>query len=303
MTWWRRCATGPPAGPADGWPMDESVLNGALDALYGGARDDFVAERDRRVKELKAAGQRGEAQALKVARKPTVPAWAVDQLARRRPDAIARLLDVGQRLRNAQRRATSGRGADELRTGTQELRALVRDLTGDAADILTRVGTSPATHTDDIERTLFTAAVTPEHHDTLRRGIFDRPLAAAGFGGVEGLLVAPPPAGDDGQQPTGQRRDAGHTTDARGEQADEQRRREEERRRAQERRRLERQQRDLESSRADQQRRVDRAEDKTAQLRGRLERAETVADEERDELGRIEAEMSAVAEQLDTYSE
>lgn len=259
--------------------MDDELLAHHLDALYGAAREDFVDERDRRVRELRDADRRDTSRVLAKARKPTVPAWAVDQLARREADRVAELVAAGQELRDAQRRAASGRGGDALKAASRRIRDQVSDLRRAAADIISASGASPASHLEDVERTLFTAAVTPEHHDALRRGILDRPLEGAGFGGVEGLLVAPAPAGD-------------------GDADAEERRSEEERRRTAERRRLRRQQRDLERSRDDQQGRVERAETKAQQLRARAEQAAVSLQEERDELDRVATALAGVEDEL-----
>lgn len=268
--------------------MDDDLLADHLQELYGAAREDFIEERDRRVRQLRDDGHREESQALGKARKPTVPAWAVDQLARRERDRIDELLAAGQDLRDAQRRASSGRGADGLRTATRRLRDLVSDLRGTAADVISAAGASPSSHLEDVERTLFTGAVTPAHHEALRRGTLDRPLEGAGFGGVEGLLVAPPVEDDD----------TGASGDDEGRQREEERRREEERQRKAARRRLERQRRDLQRSLADQEGRAERARDKAEQLRARAEAAEAAQAEEEAERERIAAELATVEEEL-----
>lgn len=276
--------------------MDEDLLARQLDALYGVAREDFVDERDRRVRELLDAGHGEEGRALGKARKPTVPAWAVDQLARRESGTVEELLVAGQRLRDAQRRAASGRGADELRTATGRVRDLVSDLRRAGADVIAGSGGSPSGHLEDVERTLFTAAVTPEHHDLLRRGVLDRPLEGSGFGGVEGLLVAPPTKAPADGVPGGGRDAA--DDEAQEARADEERRRELERREAAERRALRRQRDDLRRSLADQEARVGRAADKAEQLRTRAEAAETARAADAAERDRIAAELEQVEAEL-----
>ena len=56
--------------------------------LYGLPLDEFTAERDAVAKRLRADGEREEAARIKKLRKPSVPAWAVNQAAR--ADAKAR---------------------------------------------------------------------------------------------------------------------------------------------------------------------------------------------------------------------
>lgn len=278
--------------------MDDDRLASEQDAIYGLPLDEFVEERDRRAKALRADGLREEAAALKGARKPTVPAWAVDRLARERPDEVGRLLDAGQELRDAQRRAASGRGAADLKTATRTLRDVVSDLRRRADAILSDAGSSSAAHLEDVERTLFTAAVTPEHHEAVRRGVLERPLEGAGFGGVEGLVMLPAEGA-----PTDDAGDGGaDSADDDAEAAAEERRREEQRRREQERRRLERQAADLERSHRDQRRRAERAAVKAEELRARADDATTAAEEAKHEAERIASELDAVREELEELS-
>ncbi len=282
--------------------MDESLLRAEVDRLYALPRDEFVAERDRRVKALRADGHRDEAAALGQRRKPTIPAWAVDQLPRRHPEQVDALLGAADGLRRAQGGnggdvgagnggdvgagnggdADVGNGGDAdagLRDAAEEFRGRVAALRSRAEGVIAEAGSTPSTHLDDVERTL-TAAADPEHHDTLRRGVFERPLPAPGFGAAAGPPVGTPSQG-------GKR--AGAAADDR-----EQRRRTRERRR-----RLERDRRNLESSRERQQRSVERAQDEAERLRERAERAARQVSNEAQALEGIDAELSAVEEELD----
>lgn len=183
--------------------MDEQVLASHVDAIHGLALDAFTAERDRRVKALRAEGYKQEAAALKQHRKPTVPAWAVDQLVRAAPDEVEHLLDAAEELRSAQHRAASGRGAQGLREANRRVRELVGELRERAAELLAAAGTRPDAHLDEVEQTLFAAAVDPERHDLLRRGIFSTVLPGPGFDGLGfgglgfGLAALPDPPAPD----------------------------------------------------------------------------------------------------------
>src|SRR5712691_5473470 len=83
-------------------------LDDAADQLYSSTLEDFVVERTRLVKELRAAGKREDAEALAKSRKPTVGGWVLNQLARRSRREVDLLLDAGYRLREAQAGALSG---------------------------------------------------------------------------------------------------------------------------------------------------------------------------------------------------
>jgi hypothetical protein len=51
---------------------------------------------------LQQAGRGAEAAGVKRLSKPTVPIWIIDQLARRNPGAVARLINAVARLKRAQ---------------------------------------------------------------------------------------------------------------------------------------------------------------------------------------------------------
>lgn len=271
--------------------MDEALLREHVDAVYGQPLEDFIDERDRHVKDLKSEGRREEAAALKGCRKPTVPAWAVDQLPRRDPTAVEALIDAATSLRDLQRRAASG-GAASLRDASVAFRRHVRELRELAEEIIADSGAPVGSHLDDVERTLTAAAADPDQHDTLRRGVFQRPLAPIGFGAAEGLTLVPavaPDGDDDG---------------AAADRAERERRGQRERRERQERRRrLERQHRDLRRSRARQERRADRSAAEADELRERADQAAEQARDDAETLQRIEDELAQVGAELETVSD
>lgn len=194
--------------------MDDGLLAEHVDAIHGVDRGRFVAERTARVKALRSDGHRDEAAALGRLRKPTLPAWGVNMLARRHAGEVAELLEAGTSLQAAHRRAASGRGADRLRPATRRVRDLAADLAVLTGTILSEAGAGD--HRAEVEQTLFAAAVDPDLHDTLRRGVFTRPVEAAGFGDVAALTLArtqptapledaEPPPPDEAPDPATQR--------------------------------------------------------------------------------------------------
>ena len=74
----------------------------AADELYALQPSELTRERDERAKALRKEGDRDEADAVKALRKPTLAAWALNQLARRQPKEVERLLAAGEELRSAQ---------------------------------------------------------------------------------------------------------------------------------------------------------------------------------------------------------
>jgi hypothetical protein len=168
--------------------MDDRVRD-----LYRGAPEDFIAARDALAKELRAADRAEEAAAVKALRKPTVVAWALDQLADRDPEGVRALLDSGAEVRAAQQAALSpGGGAERLRSATAARRQAVTTLVREAADALRESGRSPDPHQDDLAATLEAASVDTDAGDRLRNGTLDSAIREpAGFGDLAGLRVIP----------------------------------------------------------------------------------------------------------------
>jgi hypothetical protein len=128
--------------------------------LYGLPLDEFTAARNARVRELRAAGDREAAQAVSRLPKPSVAAWAVNQLVRHQRQEVQELLRLGGRVREAQTALLQGRGKRE--TLDEELRAertLTRQLGGTARGLLADAGQKPSETTlERVRQTLHAAA-------------------------------------------------------------------------------------------------------------------------------------------------
>jgi hypothetical protein len=157
-----------------------------VERLYGLPLDGFVRERDALARELRKAGHREEADEVKALPKPSLAAWAVNQLARRRADEVRRLLEAAERLRSAQ---LSGEGdfAEAARAEQDAVRVLVRG----AGDVLREAG-RPATDATltRVGQTLHAAVADEEGRADLERGTLRRELEPAGFGVLAGALPA-----------------------------------------------------------------------------------------------------------------
>jgi hypothetical protein len=164
-------------------------FEGRIDALYALPLDRFTPERDALAKELQTAGDSEAAKRVKALRKPVVAAWTLNTLAREDPDGVRELLELGTRLRDAQRRALSGGDVESLREATDERRRLVSRLTRKASAILERAGTSAGSHEDDLSSTLDAAAVDEESGELLRSGRLTKPLQPPVSFGEPGLRV------------------------------------------------------------------------------------------------------------------
>lgn len=161
-------------------------------ALYRAAPEAFIAARDALVKELQGAGRSDEARAVKALRKPTVVAWALNQVSDRDPGGVDALREAGAELRAAQMAAMSGRGADRLRTATEARREAVTHLGAVASDALREAGRDPEPHADEIRSALEAAAVDETAGEGLQAGTLQRPpKPETGFGELGGLSVVP----------------------------------------------------------------------------------------------------------------
>ncbi|MGH9246982.1 MAG: hypothetical protein ACRD29_22225, partial [Acidimicrobiales bacterium] len=86
-----------------------------IDSLYQLPPEEFVAARDALARELRQAGNKDSATAVTALRRPTVAAWALNQLRQRDPDGVEELSAVGDSLRDAQERALAGDPDADLR--------------------------------------------------------------------------------------------------------------------------------------------------------------------------------------------
>jgi len=168
-------------------------LEQELDHVFGVSLDEFTARRNELATRLKNAGQPEAAEQVRALRKPSVAVWALNQVARRDPGAMAGVVEAGRELRKAQEAAFAGGGADSVRRATTDERNAVRKLTRTAERLLEDEGRKPTRAVvDRIGATLRAAAVDPEAAGLLARGRLTGELESPGFTAVASL--APPPA-------------------------------------------------------------------------------------------------------------
>jgi hypothetical protein len=188
-------------------------LETEIGRLYELPPEEFVTARDELWRRLRAA-DRDAAEQVHALRRPTVAAWAVNQVARRQPELVAELLDAGDKLRQAQRRALSGLRDSGLRTAAGERRDLLERLLAAAAGVLVEAGRAPEPHRDAVAASFQAASVEAEAAAVVRRGRLTRELQApAGFGEVSGLELLrerpPEPSPEAARAPAGRRRAGG----------------------------------------------------------------------------------------------
>jgi hypothetical protein len=149
------------------------------DELYRLRPGEFVAERDRRAKAARDAGERELANAVKSLHRPTVGAWLVNLLAQSEPQPIEDLLALGEQLREAQA-TLSGSALRQLSSQRhQVVSALVQQARRLAYDAGQPVGDDAAR---EAEATLGAALSDPQVAQAVRQGRLTKAVDYAGLG-------------------------------------------------------------------------------------------------------------------------
>jgi hypothetical protein len=197
------------SAPGEGETLDE------IDQLFALPLDEFTAARNALAKRLKQHGDADAAETVRALPKPSVATWAVNQLARRDPDAVRSLLNVAARLRSAQERSLKGeRAADELRAAQAEERELIRKLARGAEAVLRSAGRPASGPTlERVSSLLRSAAVAEPGRTSLREGRLSGDVEVSGFDAFTELELPKrgrraPPGGDDLAERRRQKREA-----------------------------------------------------------------------------------------------
>jgi hypothetical protein len=166
--------------------------------LYGLPLDRFIPERAALAKALRGAKQREEAGEVGALRKPSVAAWAVNQLVRTQPKGIQILFGAGDDLAQAQADAAAGqRSGDAMRDATRRQRDAVSQLLQAAEGLLSSEGQALSQTTlERVGDTLRAAAVDEEARRQVEGGCLTHELRFVGLG-LGGLAASPgtsPPA-------------------------------------------------------------------------------------------------------------
>ena len=153
-----------------------------LATLYAIPLEQFTAARNDLAASLEAEDNKEAAVRVKRLKKPSVSAWAVNQLARTREIDLARMLKAGEALEKAQQAVLSGKPAD-FEKARKEEGAAVRVLREAAKEVLPSVS---AAILDRIAQTL-RAASTAEGRARLKEGRLTEDLEPAGFEAFAGF--------------------------------------------------------------------------------------------------------------------
>jgi hypothetical protein len=160
-------------------------LDDRVDALYRVDPDEFVAARNGLARELRQEGHRESSATVRRLPKPSLVAWALNQVAVGNPDDIADAVRLTDDVRMAQQAAGKG-DAEGLRSAANGRRAIVRRVVDDAVKVLaSRNGSAAETHREELRATVEAATLDPDVAALLVAGRLERELplpADLGFG-------------------------------------------------------------------------------------------------------------------------
>lgn len=185
-------------------PSSQDVSVNSQD-LYGLPLERFTPERNALAKQLRERGDRDEAARVAKLKKPSVAAWAVNQLVRTQKREVEAVFRAGDELQKAQANVLEGRGEPgSLRKAADAERAGLERLTRKARGLLSGEGheLSPA-KLEQVSDTLHAAAIDEDARDQVRDGCLVRELRHVGLGALGA------PAATAGRRPAAKQRRPG----------------------------------------------------------------------------------------------
>lgn len=155
-------------------------LDSDIDRLYQGPLDAFIDARNALAKATKVA-------AVKALVKPSLPAWAVNQLHWHHRALVDRLVAASASVRAEHQRALAGEKA-AIAAAEQAHRDVLREAMTAAKDVLTAGGHAITPSTLDAVRDTLSALPSPEAN-----GRLVKPLTPRGLDALAGLVLAARP--------------------------------------------------------------------------------------------------------------
>lgn len=139
--------------------------------MFGVDPAEFVSARDELARRLKADGKREEAAFVKALRRPPVPIWALNRVARDNGGAIDALLAAAADAREAQAALLEGDvDREALREALAQRRTAMHDVVHRASDVIERSGRPAAAQQRQVESVLNTVVASGDLSELLRKG-------------------------------------------------------------------------------------------------------------------------------------
>ena len=163
-----------------------------IDRLYALPLAEFTREREDLAKRLRKEGDREAADQVHALKKPSIPAWAINQVRRDRPDDVRRLLEVTEELHRVYAGIASAGARERLGEAADMQRDLIRSLTRCAAQLL-EAGGHPASETTllKVADTLRAAALDEALREEIADGRVVKERRAAGLGPLASMPAPP----------------------------------------------------------------------------------------------------------------
>jgi hypothetical protein len=159
----------------------------AAQDLYGLPRDEFISARSALAKELRKQGKREQAESVAKLPKPSIAAWAVNQLVRTQKRQITKLLKAGDALQRAQSELLGGGGdREQLQQALARQREAVAELVELARGLLGAKGEELSGPTlDRVAATLEAAALDAQARSQVESGCLEHELQHVGLGSAD----------------------------------------------------------------------------------------------------------------------
>ncbi|NHN57015.1 hypothetical protein G9U51_14690 [Calidifontibacter sp. DB0510] len=154
------------------------TLADAVDRLYAGAPEEFVATRKELAAQARSDGDRELAKEVLALRRPSTAAHLVNMLARRTdPPGLANLTEVGEGLRSAQHSLD----APAMKQFAAQRQRVIDQLLREAADL----GSVTGNVREQLVQTFTAAIADPAAQQAVTSGQLVNPLSYSGFGEVD----------------------------------------------------------------------------------------------------------------------
>ncbi|HEX6702776.1 MAG TPA: hypothetical protein VF101_18765 [Gaiellaceae bacterium] len=169
-----------------------SAIDEQIDRLYSLPLDEFTRARDELARVARQEGDGARAAEVKQLRKPSLPAWVVNQLARQRELDMQRLVKAGERLASAQAEAIRAQSGDAFLEARRDQQHALEALAARAREILAEAGRGSAM-VDRVLATLRAGSSTEDGRPLLKSGRLTEELEPPGFEALAGFDLPPAP--------------------------------------------------------------------------------------------------------------
>ncbi|XVV02866.1 hypothetical protein ACQPW3_36825 [Actinosynnema sp. CA-248983] len=174
--------------------VDATPIDRIADELYALPPAGFVAARDAAARRALDRGDKALAKQVAALRKPTLSAWALNQLARQHAPEFAQAVALGEQLRAAQ----EGLKGNVLRELSGKRRVVVGALVRLTEDLARAAGSPLGPDAVQQVRTTLTSALADAVLAArIRAGRLVKPVEQSGFGPMSDTAVPAPASRDD----------------------------------------------------------------------------------------------------------